>query len=73
MFRKLTIAFVAAAALGTAAMAPTTASAWGWGHGGWHGGWHHGWGGGWGYRGWGYRAYGGGPGWCYYHPYRCGY
>jgi hypothetical protein len=41
MLRKLTLAFAAAAALGTAAMAPTTASAWG----GWHGGWHHGWGG----------------------------
>jgi Spy/CpxP family protein refolding chaperone len=69
MFRKLTIAVVAAAALGTAAMAPTTASAWGWHGGGWHGGWHHGWGGGWGYRAWGYRPHG----WCFYHPYRCGY
>jgi hypothetical protein len=46
----------------------------------WYGRW--GWGPGWGYRrawgpGWGYRAWGpgpgwGGPGWCYYHPYRCG-
>jgi hypothetical protein len=32
-----------------------------WGHRPW------GWGPGWGYR-WGW----GGPGWCYYHPYRCG-
>jgi hypothetical protein len=31
----------------------------------WRGGWHGGWG--W-HRGWGW----GGPGWCYYHPYRCG-
>ena len=30
MFRKLALAFVAAAALGTAALAPTAASAWGW-------------------------------------------
>ena len=56
MFRKLSLAAVAAIALGTAALAPTSASAW------WHGGgWHHGWhGGGW---GWGgprfYGAYGG--------------
>ena len=51
MYRKLTLAFVAAAALGTAALAPTSASAWG----GWHGGWHHGWG--WG----GPRVFIGGP------------
>jgi hypothetical protein len=45
MFRKLSLAAVAAIALGTAALAPTSASAhW---HGGWHGGWHHGWHGGW--------------------------
>jgi Spy/CpxP family protein refolding chaperone len=63
MFRKMTIALVATAALGTAALAPTSASAaWGW-----HGGYHHGWHGGWFHRGWGP-----GPGWCYYHPYRCG-
>jgi hypothetical protein len=55
MLRKLSLAAVAAIALGTAALAPTSASAW------WHGGWHHGWGwhGGW---GWGgprfYGAYG---------------
>jgi hypothetical protein len=50
MFRKLSLAAVAAIALGTAALAPTSASAWG--HGGWHGGWHHGWhGGGWGWGG----------------------
>jgi hypothetical protein len=63
MFRKMTIALVATAALGTAALAPTSASAWGWHRGGFHGGWH----GGWFHRGWGP-----GPGWCYFHPYRCG-
>jgi hypothetical protein len=56
MIRKLSLAAVAAVALGTAALAPTSASAW------WHGGWHSGWYGG-GY-GWGgprfYGAYGGG-------------
>ena len=46
MFRKLSLAAVAAIALGTAALAPTSASAW-WHGGGWHGGWHHGWHGGW--------------------------
>jgi hypothetical protein len=61
MFRKLSLAAVAAIALGTAALAPTSASAWWHGGGGWHGGWHHGWGwhGGWGgprfyYGGYGY-------------------
>ena len=44
MFRKLSLALVAAVSLGAAALAPTSASAWGW-HGGWHGGWHHGFGG----------------------------
>jgi hypothetical protein len=53
MFRKLTFAFVAAAAVGAAAFAPTAASAaWhgaGWHGGGWHGGgWHSGGRGGWG-------------------------
>jgi hypothetical protein len=66
MFRKISIALVAAAALGTAALAPTSASAWGRG-GGFHGGFHGGYGG-WGHRGFGY---GYGPGWCYWHPYRC--
>jgi hypothetical protein len=71
MLRKIGFALVAAAALGTAALAPTSASAWGHGHG-FHGGRH----GGWGHRdfgrgGWGHRDFGGGPGWCYYHPYRC--
>ena len=47
MLRKLSLVAVAAASLGAAALAPTSASAWG-GHG-WHGGWH---GGGW---GWGSR------------------
>jgi hypothetical protein len=37
MFRKISFALVAAAALGTAALTPTSASAWG---GGFHGGWH---------------------------------
>jgi hypothetical protein len=43
MLRKLSLVAVAAASLGVAALAPTSASAWG-GHG-WHGGWHGGWGG----------------------------
>jgi hypothetical protein len=47
MIRKLSLAAVAAVALGTTALAPTSASAWwgghGWGHG-WGGGWHHGYG-----------------------------
>jgi hypothetical protein len=47
MFRKLSLVAIAAASLGLAALAPTSASAWGGGHG-WHGGWH---GGGWGYGG----------------------
>jgi hypothetical protein len=41
MLRKVALVGVAAASLGAAALAPTSASAWG---GGWHGGWH-GWGG----------------------------
>jgi hypothetical protein len=56
MFRKLSLVAVAVASLGAAALAPTSASAWGGGHGGWHGGWHHGW---WGPRiAVGYPAYG---------------
>lgn len=43
MFRKLTLALVATAALGAAALAPTAASA----GGGWHGHHHH-----WGHHGW---------------------
>ena len=50
MFRKLALTTAAAIALGTAALAPTSASA-GWG--GWH---HHGW---WGGPGFYYGAYGG--------------
>jgi hypothetical protein len=42
MLRKLLLAAVAVASLGVAALAPTSASAWG---GGWHGGWHRVWGG----------------------------
>jgi hypothetical protein len=47
MLRKLGLVVVAAASLGAAALAPTSASAWGggWHGGGWHGGWHRGWGG----------------------------
>jgi hypothetical protein len=41
MLRKLSLVAVAAASLGAAALAPTSASAWG-GHHGWH---HGGWGG----------------------------
>ena len=56
MFRKLSLAAVAALALGAAALTPTSASAW-W-HGGWHHGWnHYGWYGGWGGPGY-YGAYG---------------
>jgi hypothetical protein len=56
MFRKLSLAAVAAVSLGAAALAPTAASAHWYGYGGgWHGGWHHG--GGWGAP----RFYAGGP------------
>jgi hypothetical protein len=41
MLRKLSLVAIAAASLGAAALAPTSASAWG----GWHHGWHGGWGG----------------------------
>ena len=42
VLRKLSLVAVAAASLGTAALAPTSASAGGWHHHGWHhGGWHH--------------------------------
>jgi hypothetical protein len=53
MLRKLSLVAVAAVSL-AAALAPTSASAWG----GWHGGWHHGFG--------GPRFFVGGPG--YYGP-----
>jgi hypothetical protein len=53
MLRKLSLVAVAAASLGVAALAPSSASAWG-GHD-WHGGWHRGWG--WG----GPRVFVGGP------------
>jgi hypothetical protein len=56
MLRKTMLALVAGAALGAAALAPTSASAaWGGWHGGW-GGWHGGW-----YHGPIVRVYGGGP------------
>jgi hypothetical protein len=45
MLRKLSLVAVAAASLGLAALAPTSASAFvghGWHGGGWHGGWHGG-------------------------------
>jgi hypothetical protein len=76
MFRKLTFALIATAALGAAALASTSASAHGGGggshgsYGGFHGsygGFHRDFRGDRRYRGWGY-----GPGWCYYHPYECG-
>jgi hypothetical protein len=55
MLRKLSLAAVAALSLGVAALAPTSASAWGGWHGGWHGGgFYHHW-------GWGPRIYVGGP------------
>jgi hypothetical protein len=67
MLRKLSLVVVAAASLGVAALAPTSASAhW---HGGWHHhhGWHHGWHhhhhGGWGWGG--PRFFAGGPGFGY--------
>ena len=44
MLRKLSLVAIAAASLGAAALAPTSASAWGGGHHGWHG-YHWGWGG----------------------------
>ncbi len=53
MLRKLSLAAVAAVSLGVAALAPTSASAWGGWHGGWHGGYYH--------HGWGPRVYVGGP------------
>jgi hypothetical protein len=66
MLRKLSLAAVAAVSLGVAALAPSSASAWGGGwHGGdWHGGWHPGWHAGFYHRGYGYygpRFYVGGP------------
>jgi hypothetical protein len=63
MLRKLSLVAVAAASLAAAALAPTSASAFG-GHGGWHGGWHGG-------RGWGGpRFFVGGPA---YYGYNYGY
>jgi hypothetical protein len=59
MLRKLSLVAIAAASLGAAALAPTSASAWG---GGWHHGWHghHG---GWGWGG--PRVVIGGPAYAY--------
>jgi hypothetical protein len=59
MLRKLSLVAFAAASLGVAALAPTSASAWG--GGGWHGGGYGGWHGGGGWRG-APRFYVGGPG-----------
>jgi hypothetical protein len=74
MFRKLTFALIATAALGAAALAPTSASAFGHfggGHGG-YGGLHRGYGGlHRDFRRWGYRGWDHGPGLCYYYPYLC--
>jgi len=58
MLRKLSLAAVAAVSLGAAALAPTSASAWGgyW-HPGWHGVYYHHW--------WGPRFYVGGPAYGY--------
>ena len=58
MFRKISIALVAAAALGSAALAPTSASAWGRGgeFGGYHGGFH---------EGWAIADSASAPGWCF--------
>ena len=56
MFRKLSLAAVAAIALGTAELTPTSASAW-WHGGGWHHSWHGG-GSGWGGPHLFYGAYG---------------
>ena len=49
MLRKITLALIATASLGAAALVPGTASAGGFHHGGWHGGWHSGWHGGFGH------------------------
>ena len=62
MLRKFGLVAVAAASLAAAALAPTTASAFG-GHG-WHGGWHRG-GFGWG----GPRVFVGGPAYAYGYGY----
>ena len=48
MIRKSILALTGIAALAAAALAPTSASAWG------KGGWHHGWGHGWGHGFYGY-------------------
>jgi hypothetical protein len=59
MLRKLSLVAVAAASLGAAALAPTSASAFGYGY---HGGWHRGF--------WGPRVFVGGP--AYYGGYGYG-
>jgi hypothetical protein len=65
LFRKLSLVAVAAASLGAAALAPTSASAWGGGwYGGWHGGWHRAW--------WGPRIVVGGPAYYAYPSYGYG-
>jgi hypothetical protein len=62
MFRKLALAFVAAASLGAMALTPSTASAHGWGWGGHH---HHFHGGGFYGPTFGIGYVGGGGGGCY--------
>ena len=51
MIRKSMIALAAVATLGVAALAPTSASAWGFKHPHWGWGHHHHWHGGWGFYG----------------------
>jgi hypothetical protein len=72
MFRTFSFALATMIAIGTTALAPASASAWGF-HGSPHGGFgfHGGFREGWGLRGWGDRGHDGGPGWCYFHPLRC--
>ena len=66
MLRKFSLVAVAAASLGVAALAPTSASAWVGHGGGWHGGWHGG-------RVWGGpRFFVGGPAYGYYGGYGYG-
>ena len=57
----------------TASTQQLTQNVW-YGRWGWGGRYRY-WGPGWRYRAWGPGygwGYAGGPGWCYYHPYRCG-
>ncbi len=74
MFRKTIVAVTAI--LAVSLMAPTEASAFRGGFGGWHGGfggWHGGWRGGWGGWGWGAAGLGIGLGLAATAPYWAGY